>query len=108
MPKEKTRYKYGDYIIRQIKGRYYVYKLENVGDDVKEHYVGSLADVVETYIKLKDGIGGVGESPTTPGAGFEPARGRSTLALQASPLVHSGTPALIRLYEMLIKIIKSN
>ncbi len=50
MAREKTRYKYGDYIIREIKGRYYVYKLENVGDDVKEHYVGSLADVVETYI----------------------------------------------------------
>ncbi|WP_155641711.1 putative integrase [Sulfolobus acidocaldarius] len=24
MAREKTRYKYGDYIIREIKGRYYV------------------------------------------------------------------------------------
>lgn len=68
MPKEKTRYKYGDYIIRQIKGRYYVYKLENVGGDVKERYVGPLDKIVEFYISS----GGVGVSPTMRPPGFEP------------------------------------
>ncbi len=59
MAREKTRYKYGDYIIREIKGRYYVYKLENVGDDVKETYVGPLDKIVEFYISS----GGVGDVP---------------------------------------------
>ncbi len=64
MSKERTRYKYGDYIIRQIKGRYYVYKIENVDGEAKERYVGSLADVVETYLKLKaNSSEGLGVSP---------------------------------------------
>ncbi len=69
MAKEKTRYKYDDYIIRPIKGRYYVYKLETVNGEVKEHYVGPLVDIAETYIKLKNGD----RAPITGPAGFEPA-----------------------------------
>ncbi|WP_390532987.1 putative integrase [Sulfurisphaera ohwakuensis] len=52
------RYKYGDYIIRERKGRYYVYKLETVNSEVRETYVGPLIDVVETYIKI-----GCGDMP---------------------------------------------
>ncbi|QKR01030.1 hypothetical protein GWK48_06055 [Metallosphaera tengchongensis] len=44
MTKEKTRYKYGDYIIRQIKGKYYIYKLETINGEVKETYVAPLVD----------------------------------------------------------------
>ncbi len=51
-------------ILRERKGRYYVYKLETINGEVKETYVGPLADVVETYEKLKDSSGGVGVSPT--------------------------------------------
>jgi len=58
-----TRYKFGDYILRERKGRYYVYKLEGANGDVRETYVGPLIDVVETYLKLKDSIGGVGVPP---------------------------------------------
>jgi ORF D-335-like protein. len=50
---KQRRYKFGDYILRERKGRYYVYKLENVNGEVKERYVGSLIDVVETYEKMK-------------------------------------------------------
>jgi ORF D-335-like protein. len=60
---KQRRYKFGDYILRERKGRYYVYKLENVNGEVKERYVGPLADVVETYEKLKNSIGGVGVPP---------------------------------------------
>jgi len=69
---KQRRYKFGDYILRERKGRYYVYKLENVNGEVKERYVGPLADVVETYEKLKNSIGGVGVPPTTDPPGFEP------------------------------------
>ncbi|BFH73377.1 hypothetical protein SJAV_13210 [Sulfurisphaera javensis] len=58
MTKEKTRYKYGDVIIRERKGRYYVYKLETLNGEVKERYVGPLDDVVKTYVKLKVGVEG--------------------------------------------------
>nr|WP_231113809.1 putative integrase [Sulfurisphaera ohwakuensis] len=52
-------------IIRERKGRYYVYKLETVNGEVKETYVGPLVDVVETYIKLKSGIiGDITLAPT--------------------------------------------
>nr|WP_246263748.1 putative integrase [Metallosphaera tengchongensis] len=37
--REKTDYKYGNYIIRGIKGQYYMHELENVDSEVKEHYV---------------------------------------------------------------------
>ena len=56
MAKDKTRYKYGDIIIRERKGRYYVYKLEKVNGKTRETYVGPLIDVVETYLKLKVGV----------------------------------------------------
>ena len=58
MGEKQRRYKFGDYILRERKGRYYVYKLENVNGEVKERYVGSLIDVVETYLKLKNSSGG--------------------------------------------------
>ncbi|TRM97813.1 hypothetical protein DMP16_01160, partial [Sulfolobus sp. B1] len=51
MEKEKTRYKYGDYIIRPIKGHYYGYKLETVNSENKETYVGPLVNIIETYLK---------------------------------------------------------
>ncbi|QGA87264.1 integrase [Sulfolobus spindle-shaped virus] len=71
MTKDKTRYKYGDVIIRERKGKYYVYILRTINGKLKETYVGPLTDVVETYIKLKEN-GGVGESPTMRPPGFEP------------------------------------
>ncbi|AAK41057.1 hypothetical protein SULI_09280 [Saccharolobus solfataricus] len=67
--KETSRYKYGD-IIRERKGRYYVYKLETINGEVKETYVGPLVDVVKTYEKLKEN--GVWVSPTMGPLGFEP------------------------------------
>gem|GEM_PF-26296 len=72
MTEKQRRYKFGDYILRERKGRYYVYKLENVNGEVKERYVGPLTNVVETYEKLKNSIGGVGVPPTTDPPGFEP------------------------------------
>jgi hypothetical protein len=70
MTEKQRRYKFGDYILRERKGRYYVYKLENVNGETKERYVGSLIDVVESYLKLKNSSGGVGVSPTTDPPGF--------------------------------------
>ncbi|AAK40627.1 Integrase, probable (fragment) [Saccharolobus solfataricus P2] len=74
--KEKQHhYKYGDIIIRERKGRYYVYKLEYENGNVKETYVDPLVDVVETYEKLKDSSGGFRgypPNPTTDPPGFEP------------------------------------
>ena len=58
---EKQRcYKFGDYILRERKGRYYVYESENVNGETKERYVDPITDVVETYEKLKNSSGGVG------------------------------------------------
>ena len=59
--------------MRERKGRYYVYRLENVNGEVKERYVGSLIDVVESYEKMKLGV--LGGIPLTckPPAGLEPA-----------------------------------
>ena len=55
------RYKYGDVIIRERKGRYYVYLLERSNGETRERYVGILIDVVQTYLKLKEseGLGAV-------------------------------------------------
>lgn len=72
MTEKQRRYKFGDYILRERKGRYYVYKLETINGEIKERYVGSLIDVVETYLKLKNSSGGVGVSPTADPPGFEP------------------------------------
>ena len=69
-PKEKTRYKYGDVIIRERKGRYYVYKSETINGETRERYVGPLDNVVEIYEKFR--IGGVGVSPTSDPPGFGP------------------------------------
>ncbi|BAB65320.1 hypothetical protein STK_03425 [Sulfurisphaera tokodaii str. 7] len=52
MADKQRRYKFGDYILRERKGRYYVYKLETINGEVKERYVAPLIDVVETYIKI--------------------------------------------------------
>ena len=75
MTEKQRRYKFGDYILRERKGRYYVYKLEGANGDVRETYVGPLIDVVETYLKLKLEAGVLGGIPLTPTAGpggFEP------------------------------------
>ncbi len=69
---KQRRYKFGDYILRERKGRYHVYKLETINGEEKERYVGPLADVVESYLKLKNSSGGVGDTPTTDPPGFEP------------------------------------
>ncbi|BAB65389.1 hypothetical protein STK_04054 [Sulfurisphaera tokodaii str. 7] len=71
MADKQRRYKFGEYILRERKGRYYVYKLETINGEVKERYVAPLIDVVETYIKLKES-GSVGVSPTVRPPGFEP------------------------------------
>ena len=68
---KQSRYKFGDYILRERKGRYYVYKLEYENGDVKETYVGSLTDVVESYLKLKENSIGV--------LGYPPQWGRRDL-----------------------------
>ncbi|ACR41945.1 ORF D-335 domain protein [Sulfolobus islandicus M.16.4] len=68
MGEKQRRYKFDDYILRERKGRYYVYKLETINGEIKERYVGPLTDVVEFYIRS----GGVGVSPTTDPPGFEP------------------------------------
>ncbi|BFH73381.1 putative integrase [Sulfurisphaera javensis] len=71
MREEKTRYKYGDVIIRERKGRYYVYILENVNGEIKERYVGPLDKVVKSYIELKLGV--EGDVPPSMGPlGLEP------------------------------------
>ncbi|WP_409348567.1 putative integrase [Saccharolobus islandicus] len=59
-------------MLRERKGRYYVYKLETINGEIKERYVGPLADVVESYLKLKEsnGIGGVGGTPHNGAAGI--------------------------------------
>lgn len=72
MTEKQRRYKFGDYILRERKGRYYVYKLEGTNGDVRETYVGPLIDVVETYIKLKLEAGVLGGVPLTGPGGFEP------------------------------------
>lgn len=72
MTEKQRRYKFGDYILRERKGRYYVYKLEGTNGDVRETYVGPLIDVVETYLKLKSEAGVLGGVPLTGPGGFEP------------------------------------
>ncbi|BAK54646.1 hypothetical protein STK_17164 [Sulfurisphaera tokodaii str. 7] len=65
MANKQRRYKFGDYILRERKGRYYVYKLKTIKSEVNETYVGLLADVVETYLKLKEsGVWGTPHSAT--------------------------------------------
>ncbi|TRM77610.1 integrase, partial [Sulfolobus sp. A20-N-F8] len=67
----------GQYKIRQRGNKYYVYIVEkDERGNVKETYVGPLDKIVETYLKLKNGIGGVGVSPTVDRPGFEPGTSR--------------------------------
>jgi len=70
MIEKQRRYKFDDYLLRERKGRYYVYKLEYENGDTKETYVGPLADVAEKHIKLKDEIGGCGVPPHKAAAGI--------------------------------------
>ena len=72
MIEKQRRYKFDDYLLRERKGRYYVYKLEYENGDTKETYVGPLADVAEKHIKLKDEIGGVGYPPQSRCRDFNP------------------------------------
>ncbi|WP_084739560.1 putative integrase [Sulfuracidifex tepidarius] len=65
MREKQRHYKFGDYILRERKGRYYVYKLEYEDGNAKERYVGPLADVVKSYEESKRS-GGVGVSPHGP------------------------------------------
>ena len=46
---------YGDVIIRERKGRYYVYILESSKGETRGRYVGPLTDVVQTYLKVEEG-----------------------------------------------------
>ena len=46
MGEKHRRYEFGDYILRERKGRCYVYMLETVNGEVKERYVSSLVNVV--------------------------------------------------------------
>ncbi len=49
---------FGDIRIREVRGSYYVYFVEKGQDrKMKEIYVGPLADMVKTYLKLKDKSG---------------------------------------------------
>jgi len=72
LTEKQRRYKFGDIILRERKGRYYVYMLEGANGDVRETYVGPLTDVVETYLKLKLEAGVLGGVPLTGPGGFEP------------------------------------
>ncbi|ARM77163.1 hypothetical protein B6F84_10560 [Acidianus manzaensis] len=86
MTRDKTRYKFGDYILRERKGRYYVYKLETINGETKETYVGPLIDVVETYLKLKEnGVWGI---PTMGLPGFEPGTTSDLVVRELSPGWH--------------------
>ena len=76
MTEKQRRYKFGDYVLRERKGRYYVYKLETINGEIKERYVGSLIDVVESYLKMKLGVLG-GTPLTTDPPGFEPGTSSS-------------------------------
>ncbi len=90
MTEKQRRYKFGDYILRERKGRYYVYKLEYENGETKERYVGPLADVVETYEKLKDGngIGVLGVSSNMGPPGFEPGTTSVLVVREISPGWH--------------------
>ena len=85
MTEKQRRYKFGDYILRERKGRYYVYKLETVNGEVKERYVDPLTDVVETYEKLKNSSGGVGVPPQCGRRDLNPG----LLAWKASVLIQA-------------------
>ena len=92
MTEKQRRYKFGDYVLRERKGRYYVYKLETINGEIKERYVGSLIDVVESYLKLKNSSGSVGVPPTTDPPGFEPgtygSEGRRSVLAELRVLVY--------------------
>ncbi|ACP35292.1 hypothetical protein LS215_3020 [Sulfolobus islandicus L.S.2.15] len=64
--------------------------METINGEVKERYVGPLADVVEAYLKLKEsnGIGGVGVPPTMGPPGFEPGTTSVLVVRVVSPGWH--------------------
>lgn len=54
MEEMHCRYRFSYYILRERKGRYYVCKLEYIEGDAKGNCVWPLAEVVETYEKVKE------------------------------------------------------
>ncbi|ADX82494.1 integrase [Sulfolobus islandicus HVE10/4] len=64
--------------------------METINGEVKERYVGPLADVVKTYIKLKEKEGVLGEFlPLTMGPpGFEPGTTSVLVVRVVSPGWH--------------------
>ena len=88
------RYKYGDVIIRERKGRYYVYLLERSNGVERERYVGPLTDVVQKYLKVKEGneSRSAGVSPTADPPGLEPgttgSEGRRSVLAELRVLNH--------------------
>lgn len=73
--------------MRERKGRYYVYKLENENGKTKETYVGPLIDVAESYLKMKE-IGVLGVSPNMGPPGFEPGTTSVLVVRDLSPGWH--------------------
>ncbi len=50
---------FGDIRIRELNGKYYLCTIENdLSGKRRDHYVGPLADVVETYEKVKEDSSG--------------------------------------------------
>jgi hypothetical protein len=99
MIEKQRRYKFDDYLLRERKGRYYVYKLEYENGDAKETYVGPLADVAEKHIKLKDEIGGVGYPPQSRGRDLNPG----PLPYQGSALARLSYRGIIMFNLQLVK-----
>lgn len=74
---------FGDIRIREVKGKYYVYTIEN--DDRsnrRDHYIGSLDQIVKEYLSIK-----VRE------VGFGPTQAYATGASVRPLWLSSGTPA---------------
>ena len=75
---------FGDIRIREVKGKYYVYLIEKGdGGQRRDHYIGSLDKIIETYIN----IGGVGaQPPQCRGRDLNPGHGLERPALGGHPL----------------------
>ncbi|WP_149528909.1 putative integrase [Sulfuracidifex tepidarius] len=60
------------FYIKEIKGRYYVYIIENsTGGKQRHHYVGSLEMVIQTYLEVAK-VWGKPTETSVAGPGFEP------------------------------------
>ena len=74
---------FGDIRIREVKGKYYVYLIEKDNEgNRRDHYVGSLDQIVKDYISIK-----------VRGTGFEPAQAFASGASVRPLCPDSGTPA---------------